>query len=346
MIIDVQQVRALAEGILIGCGAPPAHAEVQVDLLLDAQMRGVASHGLMRLPRIVQRVAGGLADPCAQGLHTWRRKSFLEVDGQGGLGPVVAMHALKALAPRAAENGIAVAAIRNNNHLGMLAWYAEQIARQQLAVIVFTTSEALVHPWGGRKAMVGTNPVAIGVPAQPEPLVLDMATSLVSMGKVHDYASRGVPLQPGWALDACGEPTTDARAATQGALAPFGGPKGYALGVAIELLVTCLAGSQTGTRIRGTLDATEICNKGDVFIVISPQGGVAVAALMNDYLCELRSCTPSQLGQPVVIPGDRARRSRRIAMERGLDIDDRLWNQLKALNKSPGISASFQESSL
>jgi L-2-hydroxycarboxylate dehydrogenase (NAD+) len=107
------------------------------------------------------------------------------VDGERGLGPVVAMAALDAIIPRAQEDGIAIAAIRNANHLGALAYYAEHVASLGLTCIALTVSEALVHPWGGRKAMIGTNPIAIGVPAAPHPMVLDMATGLVSMGKIH-----------------------------------------------------------------------------------------------------------------------------------------------------------------
>src|SRR5690606_16166677 len=158
----------------------------QADLLLEAELRGRASHGLLRLQRIIERIHNGVADPVTAGEHNWRG-NILEVDGKRGLGPVVASAALDLLAERAHEQGIAIGAIRNNNHLGMLAWYADRIARRGLILIALCNSEALVHPWGGRKAMIGTNPIAIGVPTAAEPFVLDMATSLVSMGQIHNY---------------------------------------------------------------------------------------------------------------------------------------------------------------
>ena len=189
--------------------------------------------------------------PGACGTQAWTARSFLSVDGNRGLGPVVAMAALETDHARApAKTARAIAAIRNANHLGALAYYAEHVASLGLTCIALTISEALVHPWGGRKALVGTNPIAIGVPADPTPLVMDMATGLVSMGKIHDHANRHEPIPPNWALDENGDPTTDAVAAKKGAIAPFGGAKGYALGLAFEVLVASLASSAIGTAVK------------------------------------------------------------------------------------------------
>ncbi len=342
--IDAEEARRLAERVLAQQGAPAAHAHVQADLLIEAELRGYASHGLLRLPRIVERIRHGVVDPRTRGSCRWIRRNHLDVDGCRGLGPVVALAALDTASERARTEGVAVACVRNNNHLGMLAWYAEYAARQGLVLIALTTSEALVHPWGGRKAMLGTNPVAIGVPAMPAPLVLDMATSLVSMGKVHDHANRGLALQSGWALDAQGNPTIDAQAAKSGALSPFGGAKGYALGLAIEVLVTCLTGSAIGTDIQGTLDSTQVCNKGDVFILLAPQHGERIHALVSAYLEDIRTSPPATPGEPVAVPGDRARQRKDRALAEGLPLDDVLWRQLCGLDNAPAPS-QLQETS-
>ena len=161
----------------------------------------------------------------------------------------------KAFERAARETGIAIAAIRNANHLGAIAFYADYVARQGLTIIALTISEALVHPYGGRKAMIGTNPVAIGVPATPEPLVLDMATSLVSMGKIHDHANRGAPIPEGWALDVNGNPTTDARAGLAGTMVPLGDAKGTALALMVELLAAGLTGANFASEASSFLDA-------------------------------------------------------------------------------------------
>jgi LDH2 family malate/lactate/ureidoglycolate dehydrogenase len=331
MLVPVEKLRALAEAILIDSGTPPEYAKIQAGLFVDAEMRGIPSHGLLRLRRVIERIRVGLAVPAASGAQTWSSRNFLHVDGEGGLGPVVVQAALDAVIPRARADGIAIAAIRNCNHLGALAYYAEQVARQGLTIIALTISEALVHPWGGRKAMIGTNPIAIGVPADPHPMVLDMATGLVSMGKIHDHANRGAPIPPGWALDRNGDPTTDANAAKQGAIAPFGGAKGYALGVAFEVLVASLALSDIGTHVKGTLDSVEISNKGDLFIVIAPQHAQAAKAIVTAYLNDIRAAVPADPGQPVLAPGDRARRARDASQINGVHIDDSLWDDLQKL---------------
>jgi LDH2 family malate/lactate/ureidoglycolate dehydrogenase len=253
------------------------------------------------------------------------------VDGQRGLGPVVAMAALDAIMPRAREDGIAVAAIRNTNHLGALSYYAEHVATLGLTCISLTISEALVHPFGGRKAMIGTNPIAIGVPASPHPMVLDMATGLVSMGKIHDHANRGAPIPLGWALDEKGDPTTDASAAKKGAIAPFGGAKGYALGIAFEVLVASLAASAIGTEVRGTLDSVHVSNKGDLFIVIAPPHAEGAKALVSEYLAGIRSAAPADPDHPVLAPGDRAYKARMQSEKRGVYLDDGLWADLQKL---------------
>jgi LDH2 family malate/lactate/ureidoglycolate dehydrogenase len=332
MLVAREQLSEMVERILMRNGVPAEHARIQANLFIGAQMRGTASHGLLRLRRVIERLKAGLHVAGETGRQEWTAKSFLSVDGRRGLGPVVARAALDAVMPRARETGIAIAAIRNAGHLGAIAYYADYVARQGLTVICLTISEALVHPFGGRKAMIGTNPIAIGVPANPEPLVLDMATSLVSMGKIHDHANRGAAIPEGWALDAAGNPTTDAVAAKDGAIAPFGGPKGYALGLAFEVLVASLAESAIGTGVKGTLDSEHPSNKGDLFIVIAPPHAEAAKALVTDYLDAVRSSPPADPGRPVLIPGDRAHAARDRARREGVLLDDGLWEDLKKLD--------------
>jgi LDH2 family malate/lactate/ureidoglycolate dehydrogenase len=310
---------------------PTAHARIQAGLFIEAEMRAIPSHGLLRLRRVIERIRAGLAVAGETGAQDWTARGFLSVDGRRGLGPVVAMAALDSLVPRAREDGIAVAAIRNTNHLGALAYYAEHVANLGLTCIALTISEALVHPWGGRKAQIGTNPIAIGVPADPIPMVLDMATGLVSMGKIHDHANRGAPIPLGWALDEHGDPTTDAAAAKKGAIAPFGGPKGYALGLAFEVLVASLAASAIGTGVKGTLDSTEVSNKGDLFIVIAPPHAEAAKRLVSDYLDEIRRAAPADPQHPVLAPGDRAHAVRAQSLSKGMFMDDGLWADLQKL---------------
>ncbi|GLQ55613.1 dehydrogenase [Devosia nitrariae] len=324
--MPVSRASELVDRALAAAGVPPDNAALQRDLLLDAEMRGIASHGLLRLPRLVERIGNGVADPLTRGQHEWTAPGFLKVDGEQGLGPVVAQAAIDALLDRAATQGVAVAAIANSNHIGMLGFYADRVAEAGRCLIAFSTSEALVHPWGGRRAMIGTNPIAIGLPTGDGIFMMDTATSIVSMGEIHDHADRGTPIPLGWALDGDGNPTTDAAAARSGAIAPFGGPKGYALGLAFELMLTALAGSSIGREVKGTLDSTKRCTKADLFIVID-QPLAPVAAFVE----MLRQETPAEGFDHVRIPGERGRDLRRRALADGINIADVTWSRLQDL---------------
>lgn len=326
-LLAVSVVQEVAARAMRRAGVPDAPAAEQLEMLLEAELRGITSHGLLRLDRVLKRIENGVCDPGSRGRHSWRRAAFLAVDGGMGLGPVVANAALEAIVARARETGIAVAAIANSNHIGMLGWYAERVAVQGLSIIALTTSEALVHPWGGRIAMLGTNPIAIGVPTgDDEPFTMDTATGLVSMGEIHDHALRGAPIPAGWALDADGNATTDANAAKRGAIAPFGGAKGYALGLGFELLVTSLAGAAIGRDVHGTLDDTRICNKGDLFIVID-----GPARDLRSYLEALRALEPAEGFERVLIPGERSRAIREQRLKDGIPVADNVWNRLVEL---------------
>src|SRR4029077_12737559 len=138
------------------------------------------------------------------------------------------------------QRGIVAVAIRNSSHIGMIGYYCEKRAREGLICLAMTESEALVHPQGGTKARVGTTPIAIGVPSQPAPFVFDMATSTSAIGKIYASKHRGEPIPLGWAIDAEGNPTTNADAALKGSLTPAAGAKGYGLGISIGILAGLL----------------------------------------------------------------------------------------------------------
>jgi L-2-hydroxycarboxylate dehydrogenase (NAD+) len=327
--LTAEAARRLAEQVLTGLDVPAAEAAVQAAALVEADLRGHPSHGLIRLPRLVERIRNKVIVAGAGLDLVWRTGSAVTVDGRRGLGPVVAHRVLDAVLPRVRETGIVVAAIRRANHLGILAPYVERVAREGLVAIATTTSEALVHPWNGRTAQVGTNPLAVGVPTGGEPFVLDMATGLVSMGRILEYASRGAALPEGWALDADGEPTTDPVAAERGSIAPFGGPKGYALGLALELLVATLTGTALGTDVHGTLDGHQEAGKGDVFIVLDPAVLGGDGAGVDRYLAQVRADGSPE--RPVLVPGDRARQVRAERLRTGITVPESLWARLSVL---------------
>lgn len=331
--VHEKEALALAAELLEQRGVPPARAALQARVLVDAELKGHPSHGLQRLPRLLLRIERRLIDPATEGVATWRSNALLEADGCDGLGPVVALAALRQAAGRVAPMGVVLVAIRNANHLGMLAYYVEEMAAAGHIAIALSSSEALVHPHGGRTALIGTNPIAIAVPAgDGPPLVVDLATSKVSMGKVHHHAATGRPLEPGWAKDADGQPTTDAARARDGSIAPFGEAKGYALGLALEVLIAAVTGAALAPEVGGTLDADVPCNKGDVFLLIQPRRCPGLAERLGDYLDLVRRSPADDPAVPVAVPGDGARRRKAAARRSGFDVDPALMATLADLS--------------
>ena len=191
--VSPQEERDLIVRALVLHGAPDTSASAQAGLLVEADLRGQSSHGIRRLPLLVRRMQRGLIRPASEGRDRWVSPSVLVVDGDRGFGPVVGLRVMQALIEAAEKIGLALACVRNTNHLGMLAPYVEEAAKRGAIGIALTTSEALVHPEGGRIAKLGTNPLAVGVPAEPDPLVLDMATGVVSMGRILHHLESASP---------------------------------------------------------------------------------------------------------------------------------------------------------
>lgn len=323
--VESSEVLEVVTRALTVRGAAEAEARVQAWHLIEGDLRGHASHGIRRLATLTGRIDAGLVNVASRPRYDWHRPGALGVDGDGGFGPVIAHRAVDLLLERASETGIASAAMHGTHHLGMLAPYAEAIVARGAVGILFTTTEALVHAWGGRGALVGTNPICVGVPAVTGPLVVDMSTAAASAGAIIDRAERGIPLPEGWAVDADGSPTTDAAAARTGAIAPFGGPKGYALGVAFEALVGLLTGTAFGTAVAGTLDQDRAVTKGDLFIVlpIAAFGGTLTGTALDSYLETVRASGAND--HAVAVPGDRARDQRARSLRDGVALDPAVW---------------------
>ena len=331
--VDAARLHRIVSETLIGYGASPCDADRQAMIFVEGDLRDQHSHGVRRLPVLVERMRRGLAASVGGPELTWITDAVLRVDGHRGFGPVAAFAAIDAIMERAESTGIAIATVSNSNHLGMLAPYIEHMAAAGQIGLALTTSEALVHPWGGTRAMVGTNPIGIGVPTTTDPIVLDMSTAEVSMGKILEHAVRRSPIPLGWAIDRAGAPTTDPDEAAQGAIAPFGGPKGYALGLAFEAIVSVLTRSAFGTAVKGTLDIDNPCTKGDIFLCISIDrlGLRPELPALAAYLEQVRDSAASP--GTVTIPGDRARATRCKRLADGIPLHPEVWAHVIRLHE-------------
>jgi len=335
VVITALEAQHAVESALVRHGATATDARLQATILVEAELRGHPSHGLLRVPVLAQRLAAGVAVSGVEPEYRWVTPSALRVDGARNLGPVVMDGVITRLLARVEAAGVVMAAISNAGHVGMLAPHAERFALAGSIVIMLTISEALVHPSGGSRALLGTNPIGIGIPSEPAPIVLDMSTAQVSAGKILDYAGRGESIPLGWAIDDRGRPTTDAEAAAHGSIAPFGGAKGYGLALAFEAMVGVLAGSAFGTDVHGTLDVDQPPTKGDLVVAFSPTalGAANSTDRLGRYLDELRASGSHD--DPVRIPGDRARALREERLRTGVPVDATTWARVLGLGAKP-----------
>ena len=328
IVVSSEDERALIVHVLARLGANEQECSIQADVLTEADLRGHHSHGLQRLPVLAARIKKAPDPRRCRSRIFWTADSVLSVDGKDGLGPFVAESALERAKTALEQRGIVAVAIRNSSHIGMIGYYCEKRAREGLICIAMTESEALVHPHGGTKALVGTNPIAIGIPSDPAPFVFDMATSTSAIGKIYASKHRGEPIPLGWAIDAEGNPTTNPDDALKGSLTPAAGAKGYGLGISIGILAGLLPGGEIGRLVLGTLDTESRCTKGDFFLLLNPgafAGGPALASRVASYLDELRHSPPQKGFESVIVPGDRARKLREERLRSGIPLPKEVW---------------------
>lgn len=256
------------------------------------------------------------------------------MDGDRGLGPVVGVHASNRAISRARDVGMCAVCVRGASHIGMLGYYAEMMAQRRMIGICMTNTEPGVAPFGGAEKVLGTNPLAIGIPSRKEPLILDMSTSVVARGKIVLAKERGEMIPEGWAVDRDGKITTDPKEALDGALLPLGGAKGSGLAIMVDLLAGALSGAAVGKNVRGTLDMTHGSTKGDLFIAIDPAAFVALENFLDSVETlkdQIRQCKRAEGVKTILLPGEFEYLTKEERLRRGIAITEGLHRELIAL---------------
>jgi L-2-hydroxycarboxylate dehydrogenase (NAD+) len=247
--IDPDRLRGFAGRVLRAAGLDGEHAAVTAGGLVEANLRGVDTHGVFRLPQYVEAIRTGQVNPRPRVRVAGRRGATALVDADGGYGFGPSLLAADVAVEIARSHGVAAAGVRNSHHFGAAAIYALRVSNAGMIGLVTTNASPTMGPPGGVRPVVGNNPVACAIPrrAPRPPIVLDMAMSEVAQGKIRVAALEGRAIPPGWAYDARGLPTTDpVEALRAGLLAPIGRHKGYGLAVVSEVLAGVLTGSPFG----------------------------------------------------------------------------------------------------
>lgn len=279
--------QTLVEGILTGNGVSPQHAALIAQCLVLADLRGVDSHGINRIPSYVARIRHGVLDPRAMPTTTQVTPVVAQVDAHNAFGFVAAHDGMQAAIGMARTYGIGLVGVKHSNHFGMAAWLPMMAAEAGMLSLVFTNSSPALPPWGAKDKMLGVSPLACGAPAGPPvgaqaeveggleertpPFILDMAPSVAARGKIYKALRRGEKIPPGWALDRHGRPTEDPEAALDGGvMLPMGGPKGSALAIMMDVFSGVLTGSAFGGEVAGPYDPSRPADVGHFLMAIKP----------------------------------------------------------------------------
>jgi LDH2 family malate/lactate/ureidoglycolate dehydrogenase len=320
MHLSVAEARSLSEEILRRHSFDSAEALQITDVLLEAHLWGRPTSGLGHLRHVVRAAAD------RQPVTVVREdvRSVL-LDGGNNPGFLVAPRAMRMAIEKARETGLAAAAARNAYLGGINGYYALMAARQDLIGLVTVSSGRRVAPAGGIDPLFGTNPLAIAIPTQDEPIVLDMATASTNVGSIERARRLGEPIPPGQAVTADGSPTTQAATALGGAILPFGGHKGAGL----AMIVQCL-----GMLGGGAIIPDGIRDFGYFLMAIDPSLFMPTAdykARTSELAQMMRASRPATAGDPVRVPGERSLRERQRRLAEGIDLDDGLYRELLQL---------------
>lgn len=270
MEVSVSSIRDISQAILRASGVPDSHAAVIADTIVYAHIRGKHTHGLGRVSIYLRKIRDGLmtADTPLEVLRD--DGAVYHVDAHHGFGQVAAADAMEHAIEKARAFGIGFALVKDSNNFGTAGYFTKLAADNHMAGLVFANSAPAIAPTGGHKSLFGTNPLSMAFPtAQPDcPFIFDMATSVAARGKIRLAAKNGTPIPEGWALDAQGQPTTDAEAALEGSMVPIGGYKGVGLSMMIDVLAGMLSGAAFAGDVKGLNHKTELSRYGHAMIAI------------------------------------------------------------------------------
>lgn len=327
MKISVDNERKLVKEILINIGVQDKQADIITEATIDSDLKGFTSHGLGRFPQYIRGIENGFISTEGDYEIVKETDSIALIDGKSLFGQYIAHQGMMLAIEKAKKMGIGAVGTFNANHFGVTGYYSDLAIRNDCIGIVTCNTEPGVAPIGGKKAILGTNPVAIGIPSETY-IAVDMATAVAARGKLLECKRKGTEIPPNTALDKDGNPTTDAEAALEGSILPFGGVKGYALSLMIEIMCGPLVNAAFGTAVTGTAgDYKEACTKGDFFVAIDPSKFVDIdtfKAEVEEFVQEIRDAGS-------FIPGDLEVKRIAEAEENGIPVDEKLYDTLKEI---------------
>jgi ureidoglycolate dehydrogenase (NAD+) len=349
--VDPGALRTFCCRLLEAVGVRAGDAQLVADTLVEANLRGTDSHGVARLPHYLRRIGRGSINP-APALAVQRlSNSCARVDGDNSMGQVVMQRAAEEAIVLAAETGAGWVSVSGSTHCGALAYYGLQIADAGMIGLVFSHVDSMVLPFGARRPFCGTNPICITAPREAGgagqlrsgALCLDMATSIVPWNTITNAAMEDVPIESGWAVDANGKDTNDAKRVV--ALYPFGGYKGSGLGLLIDVLCAMLSDAPFGPDIPPMYgDLAEPRRLGGMVGAIDIRRFVPLAQFhrrIAELIERWTALPPCEPGGEVLFPGQPELLERERRLQEGIPLGRKTLRELAGLAREHGISAVF-----
>jgi L-2-hydroxycarboxylate dehydrogenase (NAD+) len=343
--VPAATLRAFLVDALRACGLPEADAAIVAEAMLEADLTGADAHGVFRLPGYVRQLKRGVMNPRAKVTVLERSAATALIDGDHGMGHVVMTHAANLAVELARESGVGWVGARRSNHAGAGAIYAT-IPLQQGMIGIYGAASSVNHmaPWGGTEALLGTNPIAVAIPAGDEaPMILDIATSLASNGAIRTHELEGRPMPEGWVQNRSdGAPITDPRRINEGTYLPMGGYKGSGLSIVIGLLAGTLNRAAFGRDIKdfaappgGELNVGQFVIALDVARFIAPD---VFKAEVDRHIRDLASSRPLPGVEAVRVPGQGRVARRKEREENGVPLNATVLAQVDEVAKSLAIT--------
>lgn len=340
-MIPHEALTTFAAACLERLGLTVADARLVAETLVASNLRGVDSHGVVRLPHYAMRLRKGSVKARPNITVARTASGTAMVEGDQGMGQLVAVRAMDEAIALARETGVGAVGAKNSSHCGACAWFVEQAIGAGMVGIALTHADPIMVPTGMKHIFLGSNPIAFGAPGGDAPLVIDMATTNVALGKVIVARQEGKPIPPDWGVDTDGKPTTDANAVK--GLAPMAGAKGYALATMIEVMCAHLTGVPFGrymNRMYTDLDTPR--NLGHFMIAIDIARFTNPAmfrAAVDLFVRDVHSAEPSDPGRPPLAPGEPERLTAETRRRDGVPLGEGVLADLNKLAGELSVAA-------
>jgi LDH2 family malate/lactate/ureidoglycolate dehydrogenase len=331
--VSASDLAALAFDMFAAAGVSTDDSRIATDAVMWASLRGIESHGAVHMPLYLVGLLDKTIKSAPHITYEGNLPACRAMDADNGLGLVACTHALNAAIELARTFGLGAVSVRNSSHFGAAGYYAELAARHGMVAMAFSNASPALAPPGSREAKLGTNPIAAAFPVpDAEPIVMDMATTVVARSRIRQAKALGKPIPADWAFDSEGNPTTDPAKAVEGTLQAIGGPKGFGLSLMVELFCSALSDGTPGFDVNYENFVKRPSRISQFFIVMNPEGFAGSA----QYGARARHIADGLLGAKRIdeavaprLPGARGHRTRTAYERDGIPVKEALGNALK-----------------